>query len=115
MTASALTQLFDPAVTSGAGDPFAVSVDPAAAATHPVLVLPGASVTLPVTVTPHGATGSQVHGVLYLVTAPNSVLAGNQYFVPLSGAVLGPAVQLHRGLTAGTTVREAAGRLPHRD
>jgi Subtilase family/Peptidase inhibitor I9 len=88
VTASVLTQGFDPAVTSAAGDPFASAVDATAAATHLVEVQPGGSVTIPVTVTPGGAKGSQVHGVLYLVSAPGSVAAGNEYVVSLSGDVL---------------------------
>ena len=88
VTASALTQGFDPAVSSAAGDPFAASVDAAPAPAHPVLVQPGASVTLPVTVTPSGASGSQVHGVLYLVSAPNAIPATNEYLVAVSGDVL---------------------------
>ena len=88
VTASALTQGFDSTVASAAGDPFASAVDAAPAAVHPVLVQPGASVTLPVTVTPSGAKGSQVHGVLYLVSAPGGIEAGNEYFVAISGDVL---------------------------
>jgi len=88
VTASALTQAFDPAVTSAAGDPFAASVNAATTPLSPVLVQPGASVTLPVTVTPSGAKGSQVRGVLYLVSAPNGFSATNEYFLSVSGDVL---------------------------
>ena len=88
VTASALTQEFDPSVTSAVGDPFAAAVNAAAAPAAPVLVQPGAQVTIPVTITPSGAKGSQVHGVLYLVSGANGVSATNQYVVSISGDVL---------------------------
>jgi len=88
VTASALAQGFDPAVASTVGDPFASSVDATPAPVHPVLVQPGAEVTLPVTITPSGAKGGQVHGVLYLVSAPGGITATNDYFVAVSGDVL---------------------------
>ena len=88
VTASALTRGFDPAVSSAVGDPFAVGVNASASPVAPVLVQPGASVTVPVTITPGGAKGSQVHGVLYLVSAPGGVLETNQYFLTVSGDVL---------------------------
>ena len=88
VTASALTQGFDPAVTSSTGDPFASSVNASAAPATPVLVAPGAQVTVPVTITPSGAKGSTVHGVLYLVSGANGYSESNQYFLAVSGDVL---------------------------
>jgi len=88
VTASALTQAFDPAVTSAAGDPFASAVNAAAGPLAPVLVQPGAEVTVPVTFTPSGAKGSTVRGVLNLVSAPNGFGETNQYVLSVSGDVL---------------------------
>jgi len=88
VTASALTQGFDPAVSSSTGDPFASSVNASAAPATPVLVQPGAQVTVPVTITPNGAKGSTVHGVLYLVSGANGYSESNQYFLAVSGDVL---------------------------
>lgn len=87
VTASAHTLAFDPALTSSTGDPFAAAYNASAPAVTPVVVQPGATGSLQVTVTPKGAKGTQVHGVLYLVTAPASNPVSNSA-LGLTGSVL---------------------------
>ncbi|WP_280665544.1 MULTISPECIES: S8 family serine peptidase [unclassified Kitasatospora] len=87
ITATAHTLAFDPALTSNAGDPFAVAVNATAAQPTPVVVAPGATGSLQVTITPTGAKGSTVHGVLYVVSGPAGVATSNS-FLGTTGSVL---------------------------
>ena len=70
LTATALTQPLDPAVTSAAGDPYAPGFTDQAPTGTPVVVNPGASAGITVTITPSAKAGTVVHGVIYLVTSP---------------------------------------------
>ena len=70
LTATALTQPLDPAVTSAAGDPYAPGFTDQAPTGTPVVVSPGATGSLTVTITPSAKAGTVVHGVIYLVTSP---------------------------------------------
>ncbi len=72
LTATALTQPLDPAVTSAAGDPYAPGFTDQAPTGTPVVVNPGASAGITVTITPSAKAGTVVHGVIYLVTSPFS-------------------------------------------
>ncbi|MBV9594241.1 MAG: S8 family serine peptidase, partial [Actinobacteria bacterium] len=76
---NATTLAFDRSVTSSTGDPYLVAVDPTAPNPTPVIVQPGQTVTIKVTVTPTGAKGSQVSGVLNVVTTP--FIAANGSFI----------------------------------
>jgi hypothetical protein len=67
---TAVTQAFDPAVTSSTGDPFLNAVDPTAGLGTPKVIPPGGTATVTVTITPKGAKGTVVSGVLNLVTSP---------------------------------------------
>jgi peptidase inhibitor I9 len=62
---TATTDLFDPAVTTAAGDLWLESLN-AGATVHPVVVDPGQTVVIPVTITPSGPAGTTVSGTLYL-------------------------------------------------
>ena len=95
LTATAVTQPLDPAVTSAAGDPYAPGFTGQAPTGTPVTVAPGASGGIKVTITPTGKSGTVVHGVIYLVTsALNSTgtvggaIAGELGAVDTSGDVL---------------------------
>ena len=70
IAATAVTQPFDPAVTSSTGDPYLNAVAPQPGLGTPALIAPGATGTVTVTVTPTGAKGTVVSGVLNLVTSP---------------------------------------------
>ncbi|WP_329568645.1 peptidase [Kitasatospora sp. NBC_01266] len=87
LTASAHTLAFDPALTSSTGDPFAAAYNATAPAVTPVVLKPGATGSLQITLTPQGAKGSQVHGVLYLVTAPVGTPVANSA-LSTTGSVL---------------------------
>ncbi|MBB4922527.1 peptidase [Kitasatospora kifunensis] len=87
VTASAHTLAFDPALTSSTGDPFAAAYNASASAVTPVVVQPGATGNLQITLTPKGAKGTQVHGVLYLVTGPASYPVSNSQLA-VTGSVL---------------------------
>ncbi|GAA2235971.1 MULTISPECIES: S8 family serine peptidase [Kitasatospora] len=87
ITATAHTLAFDPAITSSTGDPYTLAVNAGAKATTPVTVKPGATGTIQVTVTPTAPKGTTVSGVLYLVTAPNGVVAANNQ-IGMTGSVL---------------------------
>ncbi len=95
LTATAVTQPLDPAVTSAAGDPYAPGFTGQAPTGTPVTVAPGQSGGIKVTITPTGKSGTVVHGVIYLVTsALNSLgtvdgaIAGELGAVDTSGDVL---------------------------
>jgi hypothetical protein len=95
LTATALTQPLDPAVTSAAGDPYAPGFTDQAPTGTPVLVNPGATGGITVTITPSAKAGTVVHGVIYLVTSPFTgtgtvfgALAGGLGAVQTSGDVL---------------------------
>ena len=70
LTATAVTQPLDPAVTSTAGDPYAPGLTGTAATGTPVVVNPGQSGSVKVTITPPAKAGTVVHGVIYMVTSP---------------------------------------------
>ena len=70
LTATALTQPLDPAVTSAAGDPYAPGFTGEAPTGTAVQVSPGQTGGIKVTITPAGKSGTVVHGVIYLVTSP---------------------------------------------
>jgi len=72
LSASALTQGFDAAVSSTVGDPFTAAVDPTAGAGSAIVIAPGASTALTLKINPTAAPGSTVSGVLNVVTAPTS-------------------------------------------
>ncbi len=95
LTATAVTQPLDPAVTSTAGDPYAPGFTDTAPAGTPVVVSPGQSGSVTVTITPSARAGTVVHGVLYLVTSPfdgtgtvSGAIAGGLGAVATSGDVL---------------------------
>jgi hypothetical protein len=79
---TATTAAFDPALTSSTGDLWLESVNAGATVT-PVLVLPGQTVSIPVVITPSGASGTTVHGTLYLADA--SLINGDVTENELSG------------------------------
>jgi len=62
---TAITKAFDPAVTSATGDLWSISTN-AAASFSPIVINPGATATINVTITPAGASGTTVHGTLYV-------------------------------------------------
>ncbi len=62
---TATTKGFDPAVTSATGDLWSISTNPAATFS-PIVINPGATATIKVTITPAGASGTTVHGTLYV-------------------------------------------------
>lgn len=69
LTASALAPGFDRTMTSpDTTDQFLVGIDPDAPAVRSVSVAPGGSATIRIAITPTGAPGTQVRGVLNLVT-----------------------------------------------
>ena len=79
LTATAVTQPLDPAVTSAAGDPYAPGFTGTAPTGTPVVVNPGQPGSLTVTITPSAKAGTVVHGVIYVVTSPfngDNTLAG---------------------------------------
>ncbi len=95
LTATAVTQPLDPAVTSAAGDPYAPGFTGQAPTGTPVTVAPGASGGIKVTITPTGKSGTVVHGVIYLVTSAlnstgtvDGAIAGELGAVDTSGDVL---------------------------
>jgi hypothetical protein len=95
LTATALTQPLDPAVTSAAGDPYAPGFTDQAPAGTPVVVSPGRSGGITITITPMARPGTVVHGVIYLVTSPftgvdtlSGALGGGLGAVQTSGDVL---------------------------
>jgi hypothetical protein len=100
LTATAVTQPLDPAVTSAAGDPYAPGFTGAAPTGTPVVVNPGQSGSVTVTITPSATAGTVVHGVLYLVTSPFN---GDD---TLSGAVGG-------GLGAVSTSGDVLAAIPY--
>jgi hypothetical protein len=65
VTMTATTKAFDSAVTSGTGDLWLTSTNPAATFS-PVVINPGQSAVINVTITPSGASGTTVHGTLYV-------------------------------------------------
>jgi hypothetical protein len=75
LTATAVTQPLDPAVTSAAGDPYAPGITGQAPTGTPVQVSPGQTGGIKVTITPSGKSGTVVHGVIYLVTSALNSLA----------------------------------------
>lgn len=87
VSASAHTLAFDPALTSSTGDPYAAAFNATAPAVTPVAVQPGATGNLQITLTPKGAKGTQVHGVLYLVSGPASNPVANSA-LSITGSVL---------------------------
>ena len=95
LTATALTQPLDPAVTSAAGDPYAPGFTDQAPTGTPVVVNPGATAGITVTITPSAKAGTVVHGVIYLVTSPfngtgtiGGAIGGGLGAVQTSGDVL---------------------------
>ncbi len=56
---------FDTSVTSSTGDVELAAINPAATFA-PVVINPGQTATIDVTITPSGASGTQVHGTLYV-------------------------------------------------
>lgn len=65
---------FDPAVTTSTGDFWAAALDPQADIGTPVTIEPGRSATITVAIDPTEAPGTEVHGVLNVVTPPSLVL-----------------------------------------
>ena len=79
LTATAVTQPLDTAVTSAAGDPYAPGFADTKPTGTPVVVNPGQSGSVRVTITPSAKAGTVVRGVIYLVTSPfngDNALAG---------------------------------------
>jgi hypothetical protein len=69
LSASMDTYAFDDAVTSSTEDPYGWSVDPSNNGFgHPVRILPHHTKTITLTITPTADPGTDVHGVLNLVT-----------------------------------------------
>lgn len=67
LTLTAHTKPFDPAVTSSTGDLWPAALDTSAFGTFaPLLLNPGQTGTITVTITPSGASGTVVHGTLYV-------------------------------------------------
>jgi hypothetical protein len=62
---TALTEAFDPAVTSPTGDLWLASTNPATPFS-PIVINPGKTATIDVTITPSGAAGTVVQGTLYV-------------------------------------------------
>jgi hypothetical protein len=72
ISASMDTYAFDDAVTSSTDDPYGNSVDPSNNGFgHPVRILPHATKTITLTITPTADPGTDVQGVLNLVTVPS--------------------------------------------
>ena len=95
LTATAVTQPLDPAVTSAAGDPYAPGFTGLAPTGTPMVVSPGHTGSVRVTITPSAKAGTVVHGVLYLVTSPfngdntlSGAIGGGLGAVSTSGDVL---------------------------
>jgi hypothetical protein len=74
----AQTKEFDSAVTSSTGDLMLTAVNPATAVA-PIIINPGASATIKVTITPAGASGTTVHGTLYVDDAVTNVPPFGQF------------------------------------
>ena len=74
----AVTQSFDPTVTSTTGDVWLGAVQAEAPAFHPVPLDPGATGTITVTFTPSGSKGTQVSGLLYVDTQSVADDAGDE-------------------------------------
>ena len=72
---TARTPEFDPAVSSGTGDFWAVATDPNADLGAPVTINPGSTVRIPVTITPTAKVGTVVSGVLNVITPPSFAYA----------------------------------------
>jgi hypothetical protein len=95
LTATAVTQPLDPAVTSAAGDPYAPGFTGQAPTGTPVVVGPGQNGGIKVTITPSAKSGTVVQGVIYLVTSAlastgtiDGAIAGELGAVDTSGDVL---------------------------
>jgi Subtilase family/Peptidase inhibitor I9 len=74
MTLTATSLDFDPTVTTAGGDLWLAALDANTLNTfQAVLVDPGQTVTIPVTITPAGASGTKVHGTLYIDTLVNGL------------------------------------------
>ena len=73
LVANATTAPFDLGVSSQTGDPYLPSVDPTQSAGTPVIIAPGQSASIDLKITASGASGSQVSGVLNIVTTPTGV------------------------------------------
>jgi hypothetical protein len=78
ITMTATTKAFDPAVTSDTGDLWLVSTNPDATLS-PVVINPGQSAVINVTITPSGASGTTVHGTLYVDDFVNGVPPYGQF------------------------------------
>ena len=65
LTMTATTRNFDPAVSASSGDIWLRSATPAAPFS-PVVIQPGQTGTVNVTITPQGASGTVVHGTLFV-------------------------------------------------
>lgn len=70
----ARTPDLDPAVTSSTGDFWQAAFDPQADVGTPVTIQPGKSATVEVSIKPTAAVGTQVHGVLNVITPPSFAL-----------------------------------------
>lgn len=95
LTATAITQPLDAAVTSAAGDPYAPGFTDQAPTGTPVVVNPGKSGTVQVRITPSAKAGTVVRGVIYVVTSPfngantlSGAIGGGLGAVSTSGDVL---------------------------
>ncbi|HEY7013529.1 MAG TPA: hypothetical protein VH480_12270 [Streptosporangiaceae bacterium] len=78
ITMTATTKAFDPAVTSDTGDLWLTSTNPDATLS-PVVINPGQSAVINVTITPSGASGTTVHGTLYVDDFVNGVPPYGQF------------------------------------
>jgi hypothetical protein len=65
LSAQATIRAFDPAMGSSTGDLEPASINPATTFS-PIVINPGQTATITLTITPSGASGTQVHGTLYL-------------------------------------------------
>jgi hypothetical protein len=72
ITAQMQTLAFNDDVTSNTGDPYGNSIDPSNDGFEsPVYIAPGATASITLHITPTAASGTNVSGVLNLVTPPN--------------------------------------------
>jgi subtilisin family serine protease len=76
---TATTAAFDPTVTTGTGDLWLGSTNPATTFA-PSVAQPGQSVSIPVTITPEGKAGTVVSGTLYVADSSlfNTALSGDE-------------------------------------
>jgi hypothetical protein len=78
-TMTAVTQAFDPTITSGTSDLWLEAINPSLPFNEAVVLGPGKSTTTDVTITPAGASGTAVQGMLYVDDSTPGVPPYGQY------------------------------------